>query len=163
MEELIAVEISLDDWAGLTASSLYYHRDVLRLEAIDAVNYCWGRLDVSYKLTDLFVRYLDEYTEYIGEHIHDLIGGTIDTDLLNDVFRAISIELLEDEYDSIDPDDLLKIQIAIEGLHHYLVDHLDIYEILDSGVLSLRKSYDQLYIGTGRRDDNGGLNGLLHV
>lgn len=152
MEELIVVEISLDDWVGLTASSLYYHRDVLWLEALDAVEYCWGRLDADSDLTALFTKYLDEYTDYIADHINDYISGAVDVDLLNDVFKAIAIEELGDRINILDPDDLKKVQFAIEGLHHYLVDHLDIYEILDNGVYSLRKSYDHLHIGTGRRN-----------
>ena len=89
MEELIVVEISLDDWVGLTASSLYYHRDVLRLEALDAVKYCWGRLDADGGLTALSTKYLDEYTNYIADHIKDYISGAVDVDLLNDIFKDV--------------------------------------------------------------------------
>ena len=145
MDTLVAVEVCTSDWVGNTILQLRSLRKIYQSDAVDAVNYCWGYLSRDDLIQRLVGRYLSEYSEYLT--VEDIIDyDDVDVDFLNDIFAAISEEILgalKDFYD------LGLVQIGTEGLYYYLVDEIGLLETRDTNITGVRRSHDQLYVGLG--------------
>lgn len=148
MEELVALEISLHDWAGYAKSSLYYQRGVRTIEAHDAIAYAWDTLGLDDRIDSIFSRYITEYAFHYTESLDE---GNIDNELLDDVFRAIcleyftTLECLSSDYN------FEFIKLSIEGLYHYLLSCYSLTELETRVVTDLYRDCEQLYVGIGNR------------
>ena len=152
MDEIIAIEVNREDWIEETQTGLYYQRGLRGLDATDAINYCWNKLDCDEQLRDIFGRYVTEYSFHISELIDEFDPDGVDTELLDDVFHAICLEqfgvlnLNKSNYN------FHWVKIAIEGLHHYLINDHDLHELMTYDVISIWKNHEQFYFGIGTRD-----------